>query len=55
MKFAALAREVYTTPTHAPIQRVLPSSLPKQVLRMEVNSGILQLENILSSRLSGDR
>lgn len=25
MKFAALAREVYTTPTHAPIQRVPPS------------------------------
>ena len=25
MKFAALAREVYTTPTQAPIQRIPPS------------------------------
>lgn len=28
MKFAALAREVYTTPAHAPVQRVIRPSSP---------------------------
>jgi hypothetical protein len=33
MKFAALAREVYTTPAYAPVQRIPPSSPAKAAAR----------------------